>query len=251
MILIHDIRLPSEYKDALKEQLPTCVFHPLDMSVRSNVYGSILSHPDIYFFRADDRTLVHAPMMPDSLLAVLADNGLDLVKGNSDPAGEYPSTARFNAVRVGETVLCNEKCVDEAVLEDAKRRSLKVVDTTQGYTRCAVLTAGDNAIVTSDEGIAHQAELSGIDTLLITPGHILLPGESYGFIGGVSGRMPDGRVVLLGDLHLHPDGVAIKDFIAGHGTELIELEGLPLYDAGSLMFVDNGFAGSRVKGQGA
>jgi len=238
MILIYDIRLPQEYADALKACLYNCVFYPLDMSERSSVYASIISHPDIYFFQADSKTLVHAPIVSDKFLSALSKNGIVLIKGSSDPSGRYPETVRYNAVRVGGSVFLNEKHADSAVSKIMKDRGLKIIPVNQGYARCSVLLAGDNAIVTSDEGIAYRAKETGIDALLIKPGHILLPEESHGFIGGASGNMPDGRTVILGDLDLHPDGMSIRDFVAAHGTKLMELKGLPLYDAGSLIFVD-------------
>ncbi|MGB3242635.1 MAG: DUF6873 family GME fold protein, partial [Candidatus Omnitrophota bacterium] len=74
----------------------------------------------------------------------------------------------------------------------------------------------------------------GLDALHVSKGPVLLPGEKYGFLGGTSGRMPDGTILILGDIDSHPDAPKIKAFMAKHNAGYIDLKGLPLYDAGGL-----------------
>ncbi len=235
MIIIYDHRLPCEYVSALREQLPGCVLSSLDMSASSNVYQSISSHPDIYFFQADQHILIHAPGVPQNFLKTLTDHGVQLIKGADDPTVKYPQTAGYNAVRVGILVFHNTRYTDSSILERVEKLGLEAVHAEQGYTRCSVLPVGARGIMTADSGAALAAEKKGLDVLRISAGDISLPGEACGFIGGVCGLMPDGSVVVLGDLNFHPDVDRIKDFFAVHEINLIDMEGLPLYDAGSLI----------------
>ena len=235
MIIIYDHRLPCEYVSALKERLPDCILKPLNMSALSCGYQSIQSHPDIYFFQVDRNILIHAPSVPRDMLEELKDHGVRLITGESDPGCVYPQTSMYNVVRVGQLLFSNIKYIDPALLKKAAGLSLETVHVEQGYARCSVVPVGVRAMVTADLGIASASEREGIDTLRISPAGVHLPGESSGFIGGACGVMPDDSLILLGDISFHPDADRIRDFLAVHNIDLIDMSGLPLYDAGSLI----------------
>ena len=237
MLVIHDHRLPYEYIEALSGKISCDAWYSLNAPVDSKVYSSVSSHPDIYFFQLDHNILIHAPAVPEDLLQGLKKNGMDLIKGESDPGSAYPETARYNAVRVGRMVFHDLRCTDPAILKKARETGLRTIHVAQGYTRCSVLLLNDRALMTSDRGIARAAVELGIEVLLIAPGHISLPGERHGFIGGAGCRLPGDSVVLLGDIAHHPDAVRIKGFFEEQGVNLISLPGLTLYDAGGLMIL--------------
>ena len=236
MIVIHDRRLPGEYSSALKKKLPGARVVPFS-APGGKVYDSISSHPDIWFFQLDQKTLVHAPGVPDEFLETLKESGTRSVRGGEDPSGGYPCTARYNAARVGNVLFHALEHTDPRVLEETEKRALKAVDVSQGYTRCSVVPVGEKALVTSDENIAVRAGEAGLEALLVRPGHVELPGEKYGFIGGASGVTPEGVVVFLGDLRKHPDHPSIRGFFSRHNVEYVYLEELPVYDAGGLFFI--------------
>jgi len=191
MIIIHDCRLPKAYKDALIGKLPEAVFVPFMADNKCKdppVYDSILHHPDIYFFKLDNETIIHAPGLTDTCLSPLKEAGMELIPGAADPCGTYPDTARYNAVCIGGMVLHDLSCSDPVIIETAKKRGYKLIGVPQGYTRCSAVTVGENAIITSDEGIAGSGRNAGIDIFQIPPGSVLLPGEERGFLGGASGN---------------------------------------------------------------
>ena len=237
MIVVHDKRLPYKYVEVLSAKMPGSVWYPLDMPAEGRAYSSIAFHPDIYFFRLDRKTLIHAPGVPEVLLDALTENGIDLVEGEGSPHGVYPQTVRYSAVRVGNIILHDLRHTDAVILRKVHEAGLKTVHVRQGYTRCSILVLNDEAIVTSDRGIAETAKKEGIEALCVASGHISLPGEKYGFIGGAGGSVPAGAVILLGDIDLHPDASRIKDFFYEKRTELICAEDMGLYDAGSLMIL--------------
>ena len=237
LIIIYDNRLPVEYARALKEKLPGVSFVPFRPadSLKQKVYESILCHPDIYFFELDAKTIIHAPSVGGKYLSVLRENGLNLIKGSRDPQGEYPDTALYNALRVSDAVFCNKDCIDETIFDEIKKRNLKIIEVSQGYTRCSVLKVNEKALITADRSIAVGVRKAGIEVLLISPGAVHLPGEKYGFIGGAYGKTRSGKLIFLGDFKLHPDFAAIEKFLFKHSVLYVGAEHLPLYDAGGLI----------------
>jgi len=240
MIIIHDARLPEEYTRALKDKTADSVLYPLRIKNKKITYKSILSHPDIYLFQLNKKTIIHAPCVPDDMLGLLKENGIKLIKGKHNPGERYPFSARYNAVRVGNRLFHNSECIDPVIIELAEEMGLKGISVEQGYSRCSVLAINDRAIVTPDRGIFAAAREEGIEVLLVNNGHIFLPGERYGFLGGAGSNVFNKTVILLGDLRLHPDAVEIGEFFSKYRTKLIDLIDLPLYDAGSLIALEEG-----------
>ncbi|MFA6636394.1 MAG: DUF6873 family GME fold protein [Candidatus Omnitrophota bacterium] len=235
MFTVYDKRMPEEYVRSLKKALPSSEFLPF-FRKEPEVYGTISSHPDIYFFQLDGETAVHAPSIDAGFLGKMKDLGVHLIAGKKDPSGVYPHTALYNAVRVGKKVFLNGEHIDRTVLENVRKKNFDVLNVSQGYTRCSALAVSDNAFVTSDRKIAEMGRKNGMQVLEILPGHVKLPGEKYGFIGGAGGLTPEGDVVLAGDPRLHPEGAEILNFIKTHSRKNVYVEALPLYDAGGLFF---------------
>jgi len=242
MVIIHDKRLPAEYRQALLDGVKGVTLFPFGgmhaSGAGTEVYESVSCHPDIYFFQLDERTVIHAPGLPEELLRSLKEAGVELIRGEGDPHGPYPHTARYNAARVGNFIFHNLSYTDPFILDAARERGLRSVNVAQGYARCSVLSVNDRTIITADKGIAAAAGAENMDVLLLSPGSVLLPGEKYGFIGGAGGRAPDGTVILLGDPGLHPEASEIKGFLDEHAAGRVFLEGMPVYDAGGLMIFD-------------
>ena len=110
----------------------------------------------------------------------------------------------------------------------------QIVPVKQGYAACACLKVTENAIVTSDIGIAKAAEQRGVDVLRISAGNIDLPGYDCGFIGGTAFLHED-TLYFAGDLWTHPDGKSIADFCISHGVKTYSLvKGMKLRDLGFL-----------------
>ncbi|NQT33400.1 MAG: hypothetical protein HQ594_07000 [Candidatus Omnitrophica bacterium] len=208
--------------------------------MNGKVYESISCHPDIYLFQLSPAAVICAPGLREDQIAPLRAGKVEIVKGENDPGGRYPDTARYNASRVGDKVFHNLKYTDKVILDKVREEGLKLVGISQGYSRCSILPVSSNAIITSDEVIAGAASREGVEVLLLSPGGVFLPGEEYGFIGGCGGILPDGTVVLLGDPKLHPQGKEIERFLDRHTSNYLFLKGLPLYDAGGLLAVGRG-----------
>ena len=95
-----------------------------------------------------------------------------------------------------------------------------MLEVQQGYTKCSICVVSENAIITSDIGIHCKAKESGIDSLLISPGYIDLPGYKYGFIGGASFKISDNVIAFTGSLDSHPDKDNIEHFLCKYDEKV-------------------------------
>ena len=64
--------------------------------------------------------------------------------------------------------------------------------------------------------------------------HVVLPGFSYGFIGGASGRTGS-EIVFNGDITMHPDCGKMLGFIRERGLTVKWFSGYPLTDIGTIL----------------
>ncbi|MFC1577132.1 DUF6873 family GME fold protein [Candidatus Omnitrophota bacterium] len=234
MRLIHSAGIPKPYLSGLQGLLPGLTAIPLPPS--RDVYPSIAAHPDIFLFVLDNSTLISSRSLPKGAEDSLKRSGVNLVASQTVAHGKYPETAPLNAVRVGKYIFHNTQFTDTAIRDLAEERGLELVHVDQGYARCSVIPVGEGSMITCDEGIAGEAERSGLDVERVSTGGVSLPGERHGFIGGASGIMPDGAVVFLGDIRRHADHQRIDAFLKMHGVDYKYLPDLPLFDAGSLIF---------------
>lgn len=179
----------------------------------NKVYPQIQTHADIYLCSLGDMVF----------------------HGDSDQlCDRYPGDIIYNGCSTGKYFIHNLRYTDSALLEKVNKLHQILIHVRQGYTRCNCLPVDKNSVITSDEGIVKACQGKGLDVLHITPGHILLPGFDYGFIGGTGGRVKD-AIVFHGNLASHPDFQRIQQFIHCRGLRLISFPEFPLTDIGSII----------------
>lgn len=153
-------------------------------------------------------------------------------------SSSYPKDAVYNALCTGKYFIHNLKHTDPRLLEAARFMGLETVNVKQGYSRCSCLPVDDSSFITSDRGMAKSLLSHGAKVLLISPGHVLLPGFPWGFIGGCGGNLIiDGKrcLVFNGDLSAHPDFASVRDFAKVRSIDILFFDGFPLTDIGSLL----------------
>ena len=235
MLLIHSIDIPEIYIRAIDKLFPGIIRVAVPRS--EDVYASIASHPDIFIFALDYSTIVSSPALYEELAAALSNTGINIIRSQSIPSGNYPQTCPLNAARIGTYVLHNPRYTDPVIRDLVRKSGLELVRVEQGYTRCSVIPVGQNSLITCDEGIARTADGLGLDVQLVSAGNVSLPGEKYGFIGGAAGVTPDGKILFLGDIRQHPDYAEIDRFLSDRGIGYNYLADLPLLDSGSLILL--------------
>lgn len=233
MIAVIDQRQPPAVVSALRQRGMTVIPLPPFPALAEPV----ASHPDMLLLRIGRHLLTHgdyyriAESQIDNIIAL---SGLELFLCDDSMAAEYPFDVRFNAAIVGHLLLCRADTLACRALQLAAREGLELVNVRQGYAKCSTCVVSDEAIITSDRGIAAAAAAHGIDVLTVRPGHVVLPGYPTGFIGGASGADAY-NVYFSGSLDTHPDAAAIRRFCATHGKLAVSLCDGELFDGGTIM----------------
>ena len=190
----------------------------------------VSSHPDILCFPLDGGIVTSEEYF--GLFPELFGQLRGLVTTVPDrPFSPYPHDVCFDALRVGDRLIGNEKHISGYLKE-----RFEVIHVNQGYARCSAAMLSDGAFITSDAGISRALRSLGKDVLEITPGHIALDGYPYGFIGGAGGLLADGTYLFFGDPLTHPDGEKMLSFAREHKIKTATLQG-HLQDHGSLVCI--------------
>lgn len=235
MICVCDIRTPRSVLDSLKERGFEILQLPPDPSLPDPVSG----HSDLLVFIIDGYLLTREDYYHQAYVEIdrLCKKARFKRMITTEKAGaKYPLDCGLCAAISGKNILYCDKSADRKLLRMATAYGYSLLRVPQGYAKCSCAILADGAIITSDEGIERVTRAAGIDTLLISAGHVDLPGYNYGFIGGASGLCGN-TLYFAGRIEDHPDYEAIKVFSEKHGTELVSLGDGKLYDVGSLFFI--------------
>ena len=186
---------------------------------------AVQSHPDMLTCRIGNRVVMNEAYYQNNKSCF---DGVFVVTTDRCYTDKYPDDVLLNALVIGDTVYGRVDVICNEILSMCKRR----VYVKQGYAACSCATVADRAVITSDLSLAKALECDGIDVCVIDPGYIRLDGYDYGFIGGASVRLDNGRVAFFGDVKKHPCFDKMKEFADKHGASLISLSDEPLTDCG-------------------
>ena len=209
----------------------------------SKLSDAVASHPDMLIKRIGNEYLSYADYCEEASY-VFSDLSL-LCRGvgarftfvADEVAPAYPSDVGLNALTIAGKLFCRVKSASATMLETAKRSGLEIVNVNQGYPACTVLKLSEEAVITSDRGMAKILKEHGIRVTLIESGSISLPPHEYGFIGG-AGEVDGYRLFFFGDPSLHPDGDKILKAAKDEGLTVVPLSSLSLSDFGGIVFAD-------------
>lgn len=199
-----------------------------------DLYKAISSHPDIFIYPSEEGVII-APNLYDELKTAFIERGIDIIKGESILNSTYPYDIAYNVCRIGNYAIHNFNYTDSAILKSLKKNSVKMIHVKQGYAKCSVCVVNEEAIITSDKGIARETQAHGIDTLLISAGDILLDGLDHGFIGGATGLISKNKLFVCGDISRHRNYNDITKFLLKHNVNLSYVRDNDIYDCGSII----------------
>ena len=234
------------------------------------VYDAVSAHPDLYMCRIGDTLVMDDAVRTTPDIRKIYEQTLEeklgdvtdtpLIPAFSSSAGgsivfqtgnighDYPYDVAYDAVSTGKYFLHHLAYTSPALLDRAREAGLEFLDVKQGYTKCACVVVGEQALITADRGIFRTVEAYNqmlreddlesecIDCLLIEEGYVALPGLKYGFLGGASGLVAH-KLYFNGDLGTHPDSDRIVSFVREHGVEPVWYEGETLTDIGSIVYL--------------
>lgn len=229
MLIIADERMPLQARHRLEE-----LGEVLWMEPQSFTYTAIAAHPDIFYCQ-NGQMIIAAPNAPEWITKRLREERCNVVQGERQVGHKHPETVFYNAVFTGRNLIHNTKLSDTAVLDAAEGKD--IIHVSQGYTRCNLLALSDDVFLTSDRKTGRELAGRGKEVCFVKPEEILLPGVRHGFIGGCCGVYQE-NVVVIGAFHHHSQGDEIRSFLEKHGRKVIELYDGPLWDGGSLFFIE-------------
>lgn len=194
-------------------------FNIIKLPLSDDVYEEISGHSDIFYTKINGK-IIAAPNAE-----IKTDN---FIIGRNKVEKEYPKDVLYNVCQIGNKII-GSKYTDKSIAPDILVK--------QGYVKCSVAVTSDKSCITSDKGIEKILKQNNIDTLYVEENNIKLLKKDgsisnmKGFIGGATLAF-DNKFVLFGD----SDNLANKEKILKHlnnySLELIEFEGLNIYDYG-------------------
>lgn len=230
-IVVVDNRIDEESKLILKKM----GLKVITTTKCEDVHKGISYHPDIVMHPVNHNTLVVAPNVFDYYEEMFFGMGIKLIKGEKRLSRNYPNDISYNVGRVHGYAVHNFKYTDEKLLFYLKKENLDFIDIKQGYSKCSMAVVDESAIITSDCAIQKKLIPYGIDVLLIQPGHIILEGFDYGFIGGCCGNLSKNDIVFSGELDSHPDSYKVFAFLKKYKKNVYFLSKNKLVDLGTII----------------
>jgi hypothetical protein len=194
----------------------------------TDVDPRLAGHADLSLFSPGNREFLAAPSIYPYIDNILTNRGY-CGQASHGQGPHYPDDVGLCLCSTGRYTIYNPKTIDRAV---APLVTGVPVTVAQGYTKCAVSVVNAGSIITADRGIGASAQNAGLEVLLISPGHIILDGFDYGFIGGASFLLDDHTMAFTGTLDRHPDKDVILAFLANHGIRPVYLTAEPIFDIG-------------------
>lgn len=208
-----------------EESLLALGYDPLRLPPFSLFDNRVANHPDMLLFPMEDGILLHKAYYEEHK-AFFQGLPFSFRLSNEEIGKEYPKDVLFNALPIHNTVY-GGKSVSNKIRSSFPR----YVPVKQGYARCSSCRVG-NGIITQDKTIFLALQKDGIEALLISSGHIALPGYDTGFIGGASVTLSQTLTAFFGQLEDHPDYEIISEFARHQGVTLLSLSNEPLTDYG-------------------
>lgn len=199
------------------------------------LYEAVDGHPDMLMLHTGGNKIVVAPNIYEIMAPKLTKKGFAVTKGVTWLSRNYPGNIAYNVLIVGNVAFHSLKHTDPEVIKALEEKNIKMLNVSQGYTKCSVCILDSKTIITSDYKLSKTAERYGIESFLIMPGGIELKGLNYGFVGGASGLLSKNRIAFTGNLISLKDSLKLIDFINGKGFEIVFLCEERLADYGSII----------------
>lgn len=198
--------------------------------------GSVATHPDMSLFKYDEETLIASRESFEYYNEIFKATKINVINANENPLEKYPGDVKFNALRVGERLICKKdvcaKCIKKRFDED------KIINSSQGYVKCSVIDIGSEYFVTDDKYL--QKIINGLDhkSILLEKGLVKIKDYDYGFIGGASGYARD-KIFLTGLIKDEANRIRLEEFAREINKELIYLTEYDIFDVGTLMIMED------------
>lgn len=229
MLAIIDYRTPDQAVKRLKDFAEILLFNSQDL-----VMPQLDGHPDIFVFQDTDH-LVVAPNTPSYVIDKIIEQGTEFKFGQSEIKPRDVSSTYYNCVSTSNHFIHHLKKTDPVIKKVIRHK--KQIHTRQAFTRCSLTALTSDRYITSDKHIEKVLIREGLSVLYVNPESIELPGFRHGLFGGTNG-IHEGRIFFNGHLDQSDPNGRIRDFIEDAGLEITQLHDGPLFDGGSIFFLE-------------
>lgn len=220
--------LTQESEYALNKHGISCVKTPRC----AELYDAVAYHADMVMCHAGNDMIICEPVFAKYLEEL---NPIPNICLGNRLNKKYPLDIAYNAARVGDYLICNEKYTQDQIIEHSRKQGITIINVNQGYAKCNVCIIDERSIITSDAGIASSAKSYGIDVLFIDDSDVRLKGFSHGFFGGATGKIAPDKLAVNGNIKRHKFGDEIQSFTKKHDVEIISLNNGLIEDIGSIL----------------
>ncbi|MCL2327954.1 MAG: hypothetical protein FWC39_05500 [Bacteroidetes bacterium] len=227
LFCIIDARTPQAALDRLAQEFTVVPFRTQGIT-----YEAISCHPDVFIFQHENQLIV-APNIPQEYKDFFQKHTIDYSEGTTTIDESLRNSVAYNCVATSEFLFHKTGMTDSKIQQLCTNHTF--ISLPQAYTRCSMIALNNQAIITSDKGIAQVLKQQNFDVCYIDPHEIQLPPYPYGFIGGCMGIV-NNTIYIIGSLDYISDGKKLRDFAQKHEHAIVELYDGKLYDGGGLFF---------------
>lgn len=223
------------YYDILSDKLSEFNLKAFPSFESKILKGAVATHPDMSLFKYDEESLIASQESFDYYSEIFKGTKINIINADEDPHEKYPSDVKFNALRVGEHLICKRDVCAEAIVSCFDEG--KIINSSQGYVKCSVIDIGSEYFVTDDKYLHEIIKSLGKKCILLDKGFVKIKDYDYGFIGGASGYARD-KIFLTGKIISEANRIRLEEFAREINKELIYLTEYDIFDVGTLMIME-------------
>lgn len=223
------------YYDILRDKLNKFNINSFPSFESRILKGAVKTHPDMSLFKYDEETLIASRESFDYYNEIFKGTKLNIINADEDPHEKYPSDVKFNALRVGDHLICKKDVCAKSIIK--RFDDNKIINSSQGYVKCSVIDVGSEYFASDDKYLYEIIKSLGKKCILLDKGFVKIKDYDYGFIGGASGYARD-KIFLTGKIISEANRIRLEEFAREINKELIYLTEYDIFDIGTLMIME-------------
>lgn len=104
------------YYDFLRDRLSEFNISAFPSFESKILKGAVRTHPDMSIFKYDEETLIVSCESFEYYNEIFKATKIKVINANEDPLAKYPSDVKFNALCVGEHLICKKDVCAKAIV---------------------------------------------------------------------------------------------------------------------------------------
>lgn len=225
----------SAYYDIIRDKLGEFNIKVYPSFESKILKGAVKTHPDMSLFKYDEETLIVSRESFDYYNEIFKGTKINIINADEDPHEKYPSDVKFNALRVGNHLICKKDVCAKSIIK--RFDDNKIINSSQGYVKCSIIDVGSEYFVSDDKYLYEIIKSLGKKCILLDKGFVKIKDYDYGFIGGSSGYARD-KIFLTGKIINEANRIRLEEFAREINKELIYLTEYDIFDIGTLIIME-------------